>query len=160
MKKKWISWTVDILLVAIIALLGYVWVSMLVTKNKNYGVPEVFGQSILYVATDSMEDPDNPNCLAPGTGIIISRVNPADIAVSNPILDEHGQETGDYDKKGDIVTFYYTNIKAPDTHRVVKKVFNDEEQKYYFTTMGDNPTAHQYHRTETWSQDYLIGKVI
>ena len=157
MKK--LSYIIDALLILIIGLLGYVQISMMVSKGSNYGVPKVFGQSILYVATDSMDDPDNPDSLSPGTGILISEASPKDIKVSTPIYDEESGEVIDYEKDGDIVTFYYDKIKAPDTHRVVEKEYRQEEGKYYFLTMGDNPLAHERQLKEEWSEDYLIGKV-
>ena len=67
MKK--LSYIIDIFLVVIILFLGYVQVSMITSKSKNHGVPQVFGSSILYVATDSMEDPSNPKALNPGVGV-------------------------------------------------------------------------------------------
>ena len=114
---------------------------MLLSKKNNYGVPQAFGQSILYVATDSMENPNDKNSIDPGTGIIINKTKPENIAV------------------GDVVTFYWDKINAPDTHRVVEVNYVVEEGKYYFTTMGDNPIAHEKDIKETWSQDVLIGRV-
>ena len=75
-KKKIISYAIDAILVLIIVFLGYVQISMLVSKNdkKNYGVPRVFGKSFLYVATESMNNPEDPNCLKAGTGVIIEKV--------------------------------------------------------------------------------------
>ncbi len=154
---KIISTVVDVLLVLIIAFIGYLQISMLVSKKNNYGVPQVFGQSVLYVATNSMEDPDNPKSIVPGTGILINKVKPQDIKASTPVYDADGVTIKDYLKDGDIVTFYYDKIKAPDTHRVVN--IKIEDGKYIFTTMGDNPIAHQRMTTEQWSEDKLIGRV-
>ena len=157
---KKLSYVFDAILIIIIALLGYIQISMLITKKNNYGVPKAFGVSILYVGTDSMEDPDNPNALNPGTGIIIQQVNPSTLKASTPIYDEEDPtKIVDYKKDGDIVTFYYEKIKAADTHRIVGIEYKEEEQKYYFTTMGDNPAIHKVQGTEHWSQDCLIGKV-
>ena len=89
-KKKIISYTIDVILVLIIIFLGYVQIAMLVSKNdkKNYGVPRVFGKSFLYVATESMNNPDDPNCLKAGTGIIIEKVTNFDsLKTSNPIYE-------------------------------------------------------------------------
>lgn len=160
MLKK-LSYVFDAILIIIIGLLGYVQISMIVTKSRNYGVPKAFGVSIMYVATNSMEDPENPDALNPGTGIIIKQVDPATLVAADPIYDEEDPtKIVDYKKNHDIVTFYWEKIKAADTHRLVGIEYREEEGKYYFTTMGDNPEAHQKHITETWSEDYLIGKVI
>lgn len=157
MKK--LSYIIDIFLVIIILFLGYVQVSMITSKSKNHGVPQVFGSSILYVATDSMEDPSNPKALNPGVGIIIQKVKPEDIKVSTPIYNETHDEIINWEKDGDIITFYWDKIKAPDTHRVIDKEYREEEGKYYFLTMGDNPIAHEKKIKEEFSEDVLIGKV-
>lgn len=161
-KKKWISYTVDGLLIALIAFLGYVQISMLTTKSSNHGVPMVFGSSFLYVSTNSMEVPNDPDCLAPGTGIIISKVSCEDLKTADPILDEEGNPTGDYDiKSGDVVTFYYADIRNVDTHRLIEKTYNQEDGKWHFVTMGDNPTAHATpYKKERWTEDDLVGKVV
>jgi hypothetical protein len=117
-KKKIISYSIDVILVGIILLLGYVVISMMATRSKNYNVPQVFGKSFLYVATDSMNDPDNKNCLAPGTGIIIEKVKSYEsLTISKPIYGDKENPTRvtDYDKSGDIVTFYlhYTMKSIP-----------------------------------------------
>lgn len=156
--RKIISWTIDGLLVGIIAVLIYVQVSMVVTKKDNHGVPMAFGRSFLYVATDSMTIPDDPNCIGTGSGIIIEKVNDiSKLKVSNPILDEQGN-IKDYDLKGDVVTFYYPKIGAPDTHRLIG--LEQKDGVWTFTTMGDNPVAHQRMSKETWTQDNLIGKEV
>lgn len=161
--KKIISYVIDAILVLIILVLGYVQISMLVTKNKNHGVPQVFGKSFLYVATDSMDDPNNPDCLRPGTGIIIEKVkNFESLRVSEPIYGdpEHPDQITDYEKNGDIVTFYLTSIGVPDTHRLIYKNYDEETGVWTFKTMGDNPTAHQLMKTEEWTGDLLIGKEV
>lgn len=161
-RKKWISYTIDGLLIALIAFLGYIQVSMLVTRDKNHGVPMAFGSSFLYVSTDSMEDPDNPDCLGVGTGIIIQKVQHyEDLRTSNPILDQEGNPTGDYDKTGDIVTFYYAAIRNVDTHRLIEKYIDEEDDKWHFVTMGDNPTAHTgVYKKERFTEDDMVGKEV
>lgn len=163
--KKIVSISINVILISIILLLGYVQISMLVTKNKNFGVPQVFGKSFLYVATDSMENKDDPNCLAPGTGIIIEKVNDlSSLEVAKPIYDkdDDGNEyIKDYDTStGDVVTFYLTSKKVPDTHRLIYKNYDESTGVYTFRTMGDNPEAHIKHKYEEWTGDLLIGKVI
>ena len=156
---KKISLIIDILLILVIGFLGYVQIAMLVSKKNNHGVPQVFGQSILYVATDSMDDPDNKNSLSPGTGIIISKVKPQSIKPSTVYYEDDGVTIKEVLKDGDIVTFYWADIDAPDTHRVIKVDYDETVGKYKFTTMGDNPIAHKNKKTETWYEDDLIGKV-
>ena len=159
--KKIISWTIDGILVAIIGLLLYVQISMVVTKKpENHNVPMAFGHAFLYVVTDSMDDPENPNCIGPGCGIIIEKVgNPSSLNVSNPIMD--GDKIVDYDKTGDVVTFYWEGIKNLDTHRLISKRLNEETGKWEFQTLGDNPKAHTgVLRPEKWTEDDLVGKVV
>ena len=156
--KKWISYTIDAVLVGVIALLGYVQISMILTKKGNYGVPMAFGHSFLYVSTDSMDD-EPSSSIWKGNGIVIAKVAPSSLVASTPILDENG-EIIDFKKDGDVVTFYYDKIKAPDTHRIIEKNYSSETATYTFVTMGDNPEAHRLHRTETWDEKALIGKVI
>ena len=165
-KKKIISYAIDAVLVAIIVFLGYVQISMLVSKNdkSNYGVPRVFGKSFLYVATESMNNPDDPNCLKAGTGIIIEKVKDFDsLKVSQPIYgnQENPEQITDYDLSGDIVTFYLDSVGVPDTHRLISKEYNEETGVWTFKTMGDAPEAHTFPlKTETWTGDKLIGKVV
>ncbi len=163
--KKIISYIIDIFLVGIIFLLLYVQISMNVSKGGNYGVPVVFGKSFLYVATESMNDPDNPDSLKAGTGIIIEKVtNYESLKLSTPIYDEEGNIV-DYEKDGDIVTFALQvgSTYVPDTHRLIAREYNQEEGKYYFQTLGDNPDLHtrgNLKPDKVWNQDLLIGKVI
>ena len=162
--KKIISYVIDIILVLIILILGYVQISMLVSKNKNHGVPQVFGKSFLYVATDSMDDPDNKDCLRPGTGVIIEKVKDFNsLRVSDPIYGdaENPERITDYEKNGDVVTFFLTSIGVPDTHRLIYKNYDEETGVWTFKTMGDAPEAHTFPlKTETWTGDKLIGKVV
>lgn len=155
-KAKWLSYAIDGVLLALIAFFGYVQISMLVTKSGNHGVPMAFGSSFLYVSTNSM---DSEKEKWQGQGIIIQKVKPAELKISKPIYNDQGQLI-DYDDSGDVVTFYYKTIMAPDTHRLVDIDYNEETKKYSFRTMGDNPEAHQKMRTETWGEDDLIGKVV
>ena len=163
--KKIISYIIDIFLVGLIFLLLYVQISMNMSKGGNYGVPVVFGKSFLYVATESMNDPDNPDCLKAGTGIIIEKVHDYEsLKLSTPIYDEEGNIV-DYEKDGDIVTFALQvgSTHIPDTHRLISREYNEEEGKYYFQTLGDNPDLHSKGNLKPdkpWSEELLIGKVI
>ena len=163
--KKIISYVIDALLVSIIGILGYVQISMLVTRDKNYGVPSAFNRSFLYVATDSMANPDDKKSLVPGTGIIIEKVKDVNsLKLSTPVFDEendpnHEQDPIDFLRDGSIVTFYLESKDVPDTHRLIDK-FYDENGNLMLQTMGDNPIAHERHITETWNAKLLIGKVV
>lgn len=162
-KKKIISYAIDGILIAVILLLGYVIISMMTTRGKNHGVPQVFGKSFLYVATDSMDDPDNKNSLKSGTGIIIESIKSYEsLKISTPIYgdEEHPEVVTDYEKDGDIVTFYLTSKQVPDTHRLIDKDYNEETGVWTFRTMGDNPVAHEKMIYEEWTGDLLIGRVV
>lgn len=156
--RKWLSYSIDILLIAIIGVLGYIQISMLVTKDGNHGVPMAFGHSFLYVSTDSMDDTAN-NSIWSGCGIIVEKVSPESLRPSTPIRDENGTII-DYEKDGDVVTFYYAALRAPDTHRLIGVEYDSKTASYFFETMGDNPVAHQKKATEIWGQKDLIGKVV
>ena len=159
--KKVLSYTVDAILIGFILLLVYVQVSMMMSKNNNYGVPRAFGKSFLYVASESMDDPDNPGGVHKGSGIIIDQCSVSDLTPSTPLsYDSEGNPT-DYKKDGDIVTFYYvtSSYSIVDTHRLVG-IKDNGDGSYTMTTMGDNPEAHAKHVTETWDSKYLIGKEV
>ncbi|MBO4285997.1 MAG: hypothetical protein J5880_01535 [Bacilli bacterium] len=159
--RKILSYTIDVILVGFILTLIYVQVSMMVSKNSNFGVPRAFGKSFLYVASESMDDPDNPNGIHKGSGIVIDQCSVSDLAPSTPkSFDEEGNPT-DWNKDGDIVTFYYvtSSYSIVDTHRLVD-ISDNGDGTYTLKTMGDNPEAHAKHVTETWDSKYLIGKEV
>lgn len=156
---KKITFILDIILVIILLFIGFIQISIIISKQQHFGVPSLFGKSVLYVSTDSMLDPDNPESLSPGTGIIIESISPKDLKPSTPIYNEEGLLI-DYEKDGDIVTFYCPNEKTTNTHRVVEKNYIESEGKYYFITMGDNPILHHSYLAEMWSEDFLVGKVV
>lgn len=171
---KKISVVIDIFLVILIAFVGYVQISMLISKKQNFGVPRIFGTSMLYVATDSMNDPGQKGSIPPGYAVIIEQVSPSAIKACTPIEgpDKDGNITIlDYEKNGDVVTFFWKDINYVDTHRVISKTYDEATHKYTFTTMGDNPVIHQKFRNiqfnklavdlpvEEWGQDVLVGKL-
>ena len=158
--RKILSYTVDVILVGFILTLIYVQISMMTSKNSNYGVPRAFGKSFLYVASESMDDPDNPSGIHKGSGIIIDQCSVSDLTPATPIYDEEGN-IKDYKKDGDVVTFYYVtpSYSIVDTHRLVG-IKDNGGGSYTMTTMGDNPEAHSKHATETWDSKYLIGKEV
>ena len=149
------------ILVGFILTLIYVQVSMMMSKNSNYGVPRAFGKSFLYVASESMDDPDNPSGIHKGSGIVIDQCSVSDLTPSTPkSFDEEGNPT-DWNKDGDVVTFYYvtSSYSIVDTHRLVD-ITDNGNGTYTLKTMGDNPEAHAKHVTETWDSKYLIGREV
>lgn len=117
--RKIVSRTIDVVLGVLLAFMIFVQISMLVSQSRpeNHGVPSVFGISFLYVVTDSMEG-DNPDSLNQGTGVIIKKDDPKNVKV------------------GDVITFYYPKLNAPDTHRVVE--VGTDKDGLVFYTRGDN----------------------
>ena len=139
--RKWLSRLITGFLLLLVLFFGYCQVSMLVSMKKNFGVPSVFGYSFLYVATDSMVG-DKPDSLPVGSGIIIEDVPPEEIEV------------------GDVITFYYATLGAPDTHRVTNIIYDDDGQVRTFQTRGDNANAEIASSGETFSVDNYIGKMV
>ncbi len=145
--KKIVSRIIDVVLGIILIFMIYVQASMVISQSKpsNYGVPSVFGTSFLYVATDSMEG-DNPDSLNTGTGVIIKKDDPKNVKV------------------GDVITFYYPKLKAPDTHRVLEITTNSDG--LVFHTRGDNLHAWSCSGTcpetawEEVPEAYYIGTVV
>ncbi len=145
--KKIVSRIIDIILGIVLVFMIYVQASMLISQSKpeNYGVPSVFGTSFLYVATDSMEG-DNPDSLNTGTGVIIKKDDPKNVKV------------------GDVITFYYPKLNAPDTHRVLE--IKNDSNGLVFYTRGDNLHAWSCSGTcpetawEEVKEQYYIGTVV
>lgn len=130
--RKWISYTINGLLIALVAFFAYCQISMVASMGSNYGVPSVFGYSFLYVATDSMEG-DLPDSLPVGSGIVIKDEGPENVQV------------------GDIITFYYPELGATDTHRV-HEIERNQDGTLTFYTRGDNLNAQL--SGGSWSEDY------
>ena len=166
--RKIISYIIDAILLVLIGLFVYTQISMMVSVKdpKNHGVPKAFGASILCIVTNSMDD-GTENCLSPETGIIIKETSVESLRKCNPI--SYSESTGkvtEYDKEGDIVTFYYEKLGAPDTHRVIDYVLN-VDGSYTVYTLGDNPTIREKLKSsegnqgyEEWNSEHLIGKVV
>ena len=141
--KKGASIALDFLLGGVVVFLAYCQISMMVSMNQpeNYGVPRLFGTSVLYVVTDSMAKDTSPDAtpeqkaeservgkeypishIEPGSGVFIKKVDPSTIRI------------------GDVITFYYDALGAPDTHRVMEidAPSSSSDMKYVFHTRGDN----------------------
>ena len=139
--RKWVSYTINGLLIALVAFFAYCQISMVASMGSNYGVPSVFGYSFLYVATDSMEG-DLPDSLPVGSGIVIKDEGPENVQV------------------GDIITFYYPVLGAPDTHRVTNIIYDEQGKVMTFQTRGDNADAEIASSGETFSVDNYLGKMV
>jgi signal peptidase I len=149
--KKWLSRTFTGILGAFIVFLLGCQVAMVVSSNKNYGVPSLFGYSFMRVATDSMEGSADDS-LPTGTGIVISKVSVSSI------------------EPGDVITFYSTSLQGPVTHRV-REIASDSDGLVFYT-MGDNahaetcpskdtPDGCTYpNNRDTVLEKYYIGKVV
>ncbi len=142
--RKIFEWIFTIFFVSI--LLGFSALQIYggVTKKDNFNVPSYFGYSVLVVQTDSME-PD----YAVKSTVFVQKVDPKEI------------------KLDDDLTFFYTDIQYPMTHRC-SKIETPEESGdglYYFTVHGINKDSDQCkgdctYQTQRFSEKYLIGKVV
>ena len=167
--RKIISYIIDGLLVVLIGVFLYTQISMMVSAKdpKNHNVPKAFGVSILCIITDSMDD-GTDKCLAPETGIIIEETNISSLSKCSPTSETKSEKGiySEYDKKGDIVTFYYEKYNIIDTHRIIDYTLN-EDGSYTVYTLGDNPTIREKLKDsngtngfEEWNSRQLIGKVV
>ena len=112
--KKIFNTIVSLILVATFVLAGYT-IFNVVKANANREVPQVFGISLMKVATGSMEPTIPTNSL-----IVIKKTDPSEIKV------------------GDVICFYSSDPKIeglPNTHRVIE--VENENGRYVFTTQGD-----------------------
>lgn len=160
--KRILTKVIDGILGTLLVFMLSVVAQMLFTKSRNFGVPQAYGLSFIYVLTDSMDGTitDYPIASFPaGTGIVIQKTDPSQIQV------------------GDVITFYEqltlkdgSKVGIINTHRVMddpirdkQGVTVDETGKYTFHTVGDNAasTSGTYKSAgETVPEAYLIGKVI
>lgn len=163
--KKWISYTIDGILIAFIGVLAYTQISMALTKNKNHGVPSAFGVSFLYVQTGSMDDSDQPNPkgIPQGSGIIIKKVGVGDLTPSTPIYEYvtekeivDGVEVDKKDENGDLVYTLDSNgekIKVLDENNEPKIIDFEKDgsvvtfewvfKDYSGKTLGTAPDTHR-----------------
>lgn len=139
--RKWISGIATGFLSLLVLFFAYCQISMLISMKNNHGVPSVFGYSFLYVATDSMVG-DRPDSLPVGSGIIIEDVPPEEVEI------------------GDVITFYYPVLGAPDTHRVTNIIYDEQGKVMTFQTRGDNADAEIESSGETFSVDNYLGKMV
>ncbi|MBP5693890.1 MAG: hypothetical protein J6X03_00310, partial [Bacilli bacterium] len=109
------------------------------------------GLSVLVVQTDSMEPVYPVNCT-----VFVQKVDPSEIKI------------------GDDLTFFYTTLNYPMTHRCSEIITpaDSGDGKYHFTVHGINTDSDQCeeasqgetrdctYQTQPFPEDYLIGKVV
>ena len=112
-----------------------------ITMGTNHNVPRVYGYSLLYVSTDSM-DTSREDSVPKGAGILIHRTSPNQLQI------------------GDVITFYDKNIGAPNTHRL-DDIALSPEGEFHFHTMGDNYQSDRFlYEGESFTEKEYIGKVL
>ena len=157
---KKLNLILNIVFTITLILVAYLQISLFISKKNNHGVATLFGKSMLYVFTDSMDDPNNPNSLSPGTGIVIESIKVEDVRVSTPIYDEDGIVV-DYQKDGDIVSFYCPGIDAVNTHRVVEmKYIESEGKSSFFEIATPEAAAYLSYRTNTFHIAWLFPTLV
>ena len=110
------------------------------SARDNFGIPVLYGYSLLYVSTDSMVG-FQEDSLPQGTGVLVRKVQPSTLCI------------------GDVVTFYDRRIEAMNTHRLVAAPVY-ENGMYRFHTMGDNRKSALYsYEGERFTEKELLGKV-
>ena len=124
-------------------LFAFVYVGSLVTKDKNYGVPQYFGYQVMVVLTDSMEPEYPVGCM-----LFIQKVEPSELQI------------------GDDITFYYTD-KMVYTHRLYE--ITDEGGQLVYHAHGINKESTQCgggvpadctYQHQDFTADVILGKVV
>ncbi|MEG0663548.1 MAG: signal peptidase I [Clostridia bacterium] len=131
-KQKKIFKAISILIYIITAIL-IIFVGYLIYMKVTNSIPNLFGNSILRIVSNSMEDE-----IMTGDYILVKETNPKDIKI------------------GDVIAFYSLDpaiYKQPNTHRVVE-IINDNNDISYITKGDNNPIKDSYLAKD----EYLIGK--
>lgn len=112
-----------------------------ITVQTNHNIPRIYGYSLLYVSTDSM-DTEREDSVPKGAGILIRKVPMTELQI------------------GDIVTFYDKNIGAPNTHRL-DEISLSIDGEFHFHTTGDNYQSDRFlYEGENFTEKEYIGKVL
>jgi len=142
--RKTLEWVFTGLFAALLLFFAGMNIYGNIAARDNYNVPSYFGYSILVVQTDSMEPEYKVN-----STVIVKKVNFEEI------------------KLGDDLTFFWSEVNYPMTHRVseIKTPEESGDGHYYFTTHGINKESSQCagdctYQTQTFSDNVVIGKVV
>ena len=112
-----------------------------INAKANHGIPQLYGYSLLFVASDSMEG-DLNDSFSKGSGLIVRRCDARTL------------------NKGDIVSFYDRNIGAINTHRLTESPSFDGSV-YHLHTRGDNIESDHYNYDgEYFTSEELLGIVV
>ena len=121
---------------------AYVYIGGLVTKEKNFGVPEYFGYQVMVVQTDSMEDEYPVGC-----AVFVKKVDPETLEI------------------GDDITFYYSKMVY--THRLYEITVEDGVTMYHAhginkasTQCGGGVPADCTYQHQDFPADVILGKVV
>jgi len=136
---------VDYILILFIAVIAIAEVAGLTTRSSNFGVPNIFGNQFLVVATDSMAVDESGNEVYPvGIGLICQKVDVDSIEV------------------GDDITFYWKDINSTITHRVYEINTNAEGEVESFMCHGINVNATFYSPSQYQEVpvDQVLGKIV
>ncbi len=152
--KKALSVIATVLVTVIVVFAVLMTAMVIISTKSESGMPNLFGKSIFFVKTDSMQGPKGFN-----QGDLI-------------IVDLLTEEEADNLKVGDVITFWrvYEGQKYLETHRIVENVYlpNDSEivdgvwihnGKRYYVTRGDNTIDIDY-LADLSQPDYASNKTI
>jgi len=148
-KHKWISITIDCVLGALVVLFLFIQVETMVSSSKNRGVSSLFGKSVAYVLTDSM-DVDSGTVLtysskleknADGSAKSLTYTVTDPIHTGNGVVISKVSSVSDI-KPFDVVTFHmdYEGSDMVVTHRFIE--YDEASSTLYL--MGDNHCAGFY----------------
>ena len=154
MKKK-LKVIASILLSVFVVLFFGINIISLVSRQGNYGVPQIGKTSFLIVYTDSMEP-----TLKVDSMVVVKEVDPSTLVAKQ--IDSEGNIIVD----GDIITFYRPADDKIVTHRLVG-ISTNEDGSYTLECFGDNMEASSCGTSgcegkphDFINSKYLIGKVV
>ena len=154
MKKK-LKVIASILLSVFVVLFFGINIISLVSRQGNYGVPQIGKTSFLIVYTDSMEP-----TLKVDSMVVVKEVDPSTLVAKQ--VDSEGNII----VEGDIITFYRPADDKIVTHRLVG-ISTNEDGSYTLECFGDNMEASSCGTSgcegkphDFINSKYLIGKVV
>ena len=142
-------------LVTIVVVFAVIMTAMVIISTKSEsGMPNLFGKSVFFVKTDSMQGPKG--------------FNQGDLIVVDLLTEEEADNL----KVGDVITFWrvYEGQKYLETHRIVEDVYSQSKSeivdgvwvhngKRYYVTRGDNTIDIDY-IADLSAPDYASNKTI